>query len=329
MKRGLSLLLLLVAPVAQGGKSYYAGSNDMYVWNGTSLMPLYNTIGMSCDHWTMWYFRAGELQTPGTQWGSASGPSSDDVLKQWEESKKTDEGWKEEWTKYHMTWKPSTQTYDNALGPICVTKAAFDSTPEVAQKLDELTQVAQQAASIIKDVRESVNLSNALTTPRGDTPSIYDKTSIEEFLNNLADTPQKVFSTRKMLMNQISPDMVFISGQLDAFNQMLSAARARQALLAKRYPAPPKLLTQNPEAWVIFENKENEKPTKCRVPHPDHVISKSDGHMDHRTGGQVGWYTDTDWICESGLHYTEHCGDELPQTGPAHRQCEERGRPSN
>jgi hypothetical protein len=326
LKHLVAFMLLALPLLGQNGVSY--STNQQHIWNGSYLLDLYSTDGITCDHWAMWYFRAGESQAPGTQWGSASGKTAGDVLKQWEESKKTDQAWKDEWTKYHMTWKQSSMTYDNALGPICVSEAAFNTTPEVAQKLDELTTVAHEASGLIEDVRESVNFTAALATERGKTPTIYDKTSVEEFLGNISELPQKILETRRMVLDKIDPNMVFLSSQLTAFSKMLDEGKARKDMLAKRYPAPPKPGSQpGIGAWTVFEEKGTPKPTTCRVPSFDHLIISNDGHMDHRTGGQVDWVRDTDWVCESGVHFTRHCADNVQQDPVTKDSCVEIGRP--
>jgi hypothetical protein len=218
----------------------YYEQQQQYIWNGSSLQPLYGSEGITCDHWAIWYFLDGAPQTPGTQWGMDIGKTSDEVIKQQKENKRIDEDWKKAWTEYHMTWKPSPQTYDNALGPICVSEAAFNTTPEVSQKLDQLTGTASELSSLIKSVRDSINFTNALATPRGNTPIYYDKTSVEDFLDHLSSLPQKLLSIRQTLLSQISPNLEYVTAQITALNKELSDIRVQQDLLAKKYPTPKK-----------------------------------------------------------------------------------------
>lgn len=264
--RNLSLTLLFALPaLAQTGEytPSHPNANGLraarqpYIWNGTTLSRLYGTIGISCDHWAMWYFREGAPQTPGTQWGSDSGKTADEVTGQWQEALKGDAEWKKVWLEHHMTWRPSTQTYDNALGPICVSGAAFNTTPEIAQKLDQLTRMADGAGDMIKTVRESVNLTNAFATPRGKTPVYYDKTSVEEFLDHLSSIPQKIFTLRERILKQATPNMEYVSAQLTLLNNEISGLQKQEDRLIEKFPATPqhsKRLTLTLEACSIDEH---------------------------------------------------------------------------
>jgi hypothetical protein len=325
----LALTLLAAQSFAQD-RGYYL--SDSYIWNGSTLQPLYTTTGITCDHWAMWYFREGAPQIPGTQWGSESGKSADGVQKAWERSKKDDEAFQREFPNFKSK---SRLTYDNAVGPICVSEAAFNTTPEVAQKLGELSEQAARIGAFIRTIRQDINFAEAFGTPRGRIPTYYDKTSVEEFLERIYSLPEKALSLRAHVLNKTMPSMDYVGAQIAALDKEVEAARVRRDLLAKKYPAPtkPMELFHSPQlvSSCTGSGCTPEVPVvTCRWPREDHVIAHSDGVRDHRTGGLVGDYTDTDMICESGTHYTRHCGDDVHDVQPnGTNTCEDRGRPSN
>lgn len=299
-----TLLVSLRATSQQSiNASVPTSSRQPYIWNGNTLSPLYGTTGIACDHWDMWYFREGASQTPGTQWGSDSGQTADEVVKKWQQALQDDAAWKKAWTDYHMTWKPNTQTWENALGPICVSEAAFSATPETVRKLSNLTDMADQASSMMKTARESINLANALASPRGKTPTYYDRTSVEDFLEHLTALPRRVLSLRARVLHETTPSMDYVSSQIAALDKEVRMLRAEEDRLANKYPVSPAPRFDIGLVASCVGACGPPDPLACAHPSEDleHVIAI------HPNGS--GQYNTYDYMvtCESGAHYILTC----------------------
>src|SRR5579862_6338622 len=94
MHRSLTaaFLALILSCAAQGQYRPYSGGgpltpeNQMFVWNGETLMPLFNADGIQCDHWLIWVFSDGTQPIPGTEWGAVDGASPEDAEQKWQQA---------------------------------------------------------------------------------------------------------------------------------------------------------------------------------------------------------------------------------------------------
>ncbi len=317
---GKMKLVVLVAILLVAGVAF---ATQTYSWDGITVRPLNDPSSLRCDHWAMWYFKEGAPQFPRSQWGSASGATPESVVQQWEEAKTVEKAWQDEWTKYGMTWKKSAMTYNNALGPICVVKVIGDPNdgwadkPEALEKLEFMGHAAKEISEVIKTLRETVN---------EDKMTPYEKSQFEEYLDKLSDIPEKMAELHHKIIRASAPDMAFISQTLNTFYKNLNAARASQPVLAKKFPVPSKVTPPPQEAQTpAFEVREEpamEPPPTCEFPKLVGT-TKGSGHMDSR-GESHGWFQNQEMVCESGVHYRVHCGDDV--SAPTH--CITTGKPA-
>jgi hypothetical protein len=126
------------------------------------------------------------------------------------------------WAKDNMTWHDSSETWDNSEGPVCVTKKAFNTTPEIVQELDRVTGLAAQAAKLMESVRTNANIVRILSTPLGQQVDIYERSRVEHFLKQISELPQKILSLRKTVLRQTTPSVNLINSQLQSLQNQLS-----------------------------------------------------------------------------------------------------------
>ena len=79
------------------------------------------------------------------------------VLEDQRQGQKNYEDWVAVKVKFHIKASDDPQVYDNYLGPICVTKAAFDATPGAVQSIDSAGELSERISRLISRVRAILN----------------------------------------------------------------------------------------------------------------------------------------------------------------------------
>jgi hypothetical protein len=123
-------------------------------------------------------------------------------------------------------------------------------------KLEYLSREAHEAAELTNRIRDSINLTNVLTAPKDQSSPYYEKTALEQMLEDLSEMPRKIFATREKILQQINPNMGLLNSQLEAFNKALDQTRVQVEVLQKKYPiSTPKDHLQDPSASSTWMGK--------------------------------------------------------------------------
>jgi hypothetical protein len=220
--RAMLFALLLTLAAALGVP---VQAQQAYVWDGSSLQRIRGTEGITCSNWAMWYFKRGASQTPGSQWGAAVGGSANEVLNAYHESLKREEEGNAINVQYHLRG-PDQHLYENYLGPICVTKTAFDATPGSVQAIENAGKLAGRINSLIAQIRTILNgARTAITTGyQGYYLQEGEKNQLEEYLERVEAIAENVHKVQNALMQHLGPTMMQINGQINTITQQLGQA---------------------------------------------------------------------------------------------------------
>jgi hypothetical protein len=245
--RTMFLAVLLTFAAAFAGP---AQAEQSYVWNGSSLQTVQTTQGLSCSDWALWYFARGASQTPGSQWGAEIEKSAGAVMKAQQEAQKTDDTWAATKAKYHLNIPDSAQVHDNYLGPICVTKTAFDAKPGAVQAIENAGELAGRISSLISQVRMVLN--GARTAAKTGYQGYYlqegGKNQLEEYLDNVQGIAENVHKVQNALMQRLGPTMMQINGQINTISQQLGQAENNLPAIRNLVSAPSTATVST--AWI-------------------------------------------------------------------------------
>jgi hypothetical protein len=227
-----------------------AQAEQSYVWNGSSLQTVQTTQGLSCSNWALWYFARGASQTPGSQWGAETEKSAGAVLRAQQEAQKTDDTWAATKAKYHLNIPDSAQVHDNYLGPICVTKTAFDAKPGALQAIENAGELAGRVSSLIGQLRTILNGANiaAKTGYQGYYLQEGEKTQLEEYLDNVQEISEHVHKLQNALMQRLGPAMMQINGGMNTVTAQLGQAEGNLPAIRKLVSASSSPTI--PTAWI-------------------------------------------------------------------------------
>jgi hypothetical protein len=235
----LTLAIALAAP---------AQAEQSYVWDGSSLRPVQTTQGLTCSNWAIWYFKRGVSQTPGSQWGAAIEQSAEGVLKDRRESLRLEEAGNVINAKFHLKG-PDQHSYENYLGPICVTKTAFDAKPGAILAIENVGQLAGRISTLIRLVRTILNATS--TAPTSGYQGYYlqegSKTQLEQYLDNVQAISVHVHQLQNALMQRLGPAMMQINGGIDTVTAQLGQAEAGLPAIQKLVSAPAATVSA---AWI-------------------------------------------------------------------------------
>jgi hypothetical protein len=218
-----------------------AQAEQSYVWDGSSLRPVQTTQGLACSNWALWYFNRGASQTPGSQWGAEIEKSAGAVLRDQQEAQKGDETWAAVKAKYHLNIPDSPQVHDNYLGPICVTKTAFDAKPGAVQAIEDAGELAGRISSLIGQLRTIINGARVAATTgyQGYYLQEGEKNQLEEYLDKLQEISEHVHQLQNALMQRLGPAMMQINGGIDTVTAQLGQAEANLPAIRKLVSAQP------------------------------------------------------------------------------------------
>jgi len=226
-----------------------AQAEQSYVWDGSSLRPVQTTQGITCSNWAAWYFKRGVSQTPGSQWGAAIEQSAEGVLKDQRESLRLEKAGNAVNAKYHLKG-PEQHLYENYLGPICVTKTAFDAKPGAILAIENVGQLAGRISALIRLVRTILNSTSMAPTSgyQGYYLQESSKTQLEQYLDNIQAISIHVHQLQDALMQRLGPAMMQINGGIDTVTAQLGRAEADLPAIRKLVStqSPPAIST----AWM-------------------------------------------------------------------------------
>jgi hypothetical protein len=221
-----AILLVAALPVCE----VRSADDQMQIWNGSALQPLFNTDGISCDHWEIWYYKPGELHVPGKQWGSSNGETAAEVLKR----QMYDMDFDRRYSKFMGLPYPSDDFYhENFLAPICVTPTAMSAKPETMKQLQKLGELTRRINSLVDKARTSLEI---IEGGKEDGGEIKDKTPLEEFLKQVEGLPKKLNKVRDAIMSNVYLPTAQIEGDLSALSQELVSSEARTSILPMPKP---------------------------------------------------------------------------------------------
>jgi hypothetical protein len=232
------LLLKLVQGgegLAQSQVAYPSQDGQRFVWNGATLMPLYSTGAFPCDRWQVWYFKQGDANTPGSQWGSEDGKTADEVLKRQQRAVAFDH----EYANFFRVQYPTDQfVHDNFLGPICISEAALAGKPQALKLLGEIGDRADKVRGLLENARKAMSLVERDKPGEGNSYLLKDKTPLEEFLSQVHDIPEKLDKTHQLVMSNISIPLIQLEANLSDIDKKLERAERLLAQLPKSTPRP-------------------------------------------------------------------------------------------
>jgi len=213
---------------------------SFYVWDGSSLRTQMSIERDTCSKWALWYFKRGASQTPGSQWGAETEKSMEAVLRDQQEAQKGDENWAAVKAKYHLDIPDSPLVHDNYLGPICVTKAAFDAKPGAVQAIEDASELAGRISSLIGQLRTILNGAQAAvkTGYQGYYLQEGENNQLEEYLNKLQEISEHVHKIQNALMQRLGPTMMQINGEINTITKQLGQAEGNLPAISKLVSSP-------------------------------------------------------------------------------------------
>jgi prefoldin subunit 5 len=235
-----AMLLMFVTALAVPSQAQQA-----YVWNGTSLSSVPTTEGLTCSNWTLWYFKRGASQTPGTQWGAEIENSAEKVLKNQQDGEKFDNTWAK-W----LNGPPDQFVHNNYLGPICETSSAFDATPDTINAIEKAGELAGRVSNLIGQIRSVLNGAESATTTgyQGYYLQESNKNQLQEFLDRIQEISEHVHKLQNELMQRLGPTMMQINADMNTVTQQL--AQAEHDLPSKSALVSPNPVPSVSTAWM-------------------------------------------------------------------------------
>jgi hypothetical protein len=218
------------AAAAQSSIPYSSHSDQKFIWNGSSLMPLYSNGVFPCDRWEIWYFKQGDAHTPGYQWGADDAKTSDSVL----EKQKAAVAFDHQYAKFFGAAYPSDSfVHDNYLGPICISETALSARPNTLKLLDSLGESAGRVDKLIERARSLMQAYEEGKPGEGNAYLWRDRTPVEEYLHQVEELPEKLSKTRELVMEPTSTPLTQIEANLSEIERETSEAEARLPSLPK------------------------------------------------------------------------------------------------
>jgi hypothetical protein len=129
--RNPGFAILLFASAALVASVAPARAQQEHTWDGHTLQPLYNTNGVTCDHWVVWVYTDETTNPqPGRGWGEQDGASAGEALQKWQRARDTME----------RTLNSAHTGYEVHMGPVCVVKRSTgNAVPQSASKPESRT----------------------------------------------------------------------------------------------------------------------------------------------------------------------------------------------
>ena len=187
-------------------------------------MPLFDTTGIKCDRWQMWYFYDGASKKPGTQWTSSDGKTPEDVEQDQRRAVESDH----RYARFFNFDYPPKASHENFTGPICITSAAFSAKPKVLVFLNEIGDDADKAVDILKKVDQALDVLDAMGAVEKAT---IDIKPIEEYIENCKKVLEKIEKTRAIIMSNIDIPSVQIEADLTEIQQGLDNLKGSENIL--------------------------------------------------------------------------------------------------
>jgi hypothetical protein len=262
-----------------------ARAQQAYVWDGSSLHAIQTTQGLTCSNWALWYFKPGVSQSPGNQWGAAVGRSAAEVMEAQRKAQQEVDSIKQAWAQYHMNYHDQ-HLYENYLGPICVTKSAFDAKPGAVDALERLGESAGRVSNLIRQVRMIISAADGTTKVgyQGFYLEAGKKTQAEEYLNNLQEMAENVGKLQNEVMQRLGPTMMQINGQIGAIRSQLAQADANLPAIRNLISAPPQTVVST--AWMRKAKSSSEGDT--------YTIQEASGGFSIKQASSSGYETSVD-----------------------------------
>lgn len=233
----LTVLTLVAACAAQlpQYQGYYTQS--LYVWNGSTLMPLYSTQGIACDHWAInlysdsatpplaafWQFDSQGKPRGAFAWGEIDGASAAEVARKLQTARRQ-VGWA-------LDQGDNPSGYRVTLGPICVVKsaaAAVTSQPALQRvlRLHEQLGRAFALAQQVKDAFDAVAQGSHLYVTEGG--------PVRNYLASLSRIQQQYQRLQRLTSALASPSLKEITTRIASITGELAASQATGNRLAQR-----------------------------------------------------------------------------------------------
>jgi hypothetical protein len=216
----LCIVLASVSPCSSQSHIDYPNQVDQkFIWNGTTLMPLYSNDSFPCDRWEIWYFKQKDPQIPGTQWGSSDAKSANEALRSQQRAVAFDH----QYARFFGAPYPTDSfVHDNFVGPICISEAAFSARPQAIKVLDEIGERAESYAKLIERSREVLAQIEEQKQGQGNSHILKDETPIEEFLHELHEIPERIDHLHSLIMTNTAVPMSQIETALSSLDKDIS-----------------------------------------------------------------------------------------------------------
>ena len=186
-------------------------------------MPLFNTSGIACDHWEIWFFEDGAATKAGKQWGAAEGATTEEVQQKQDDAIAFDK----RYAHFFGFSYPPKLSHENSLGPICVTTAAFSAKPDALKQLEKLASYADALKDHLEAAREAADV---LEQAGWDKKLPIDTKAFEGYLKQIVELQKRIEETRALIISIIGTPATQIEASLaevqrevkDADNSMMS-----------------------------------------------------------------------------------------------------------
>lgn len=233
----LAFLVLAVGSAGQGPQYQGYYTQSLYVWNGSTLMPLYSTQGIACDHWAInlyadtatpplaafWQFDGQGKPAGAFAWGEIDGNSAAEVADKLQRAR-AQVGWA-------LGQGDNPSGYRVTLGPICVVKpaaAAVTTAPLLRRVLSLRDQIAPAyaLAQQVKDAFDAVAQGSRLYASE-DGP-------VHRYIASLLRVEQQYERLQRLVSGLNAPSLSEVNAQIADITRELAAAQATGNLLGKR-----------------------------------------------------------------------------------------------
>lgn len=216
-------------------QGYYTQS--LYVWNGSSLMPLYSTQGIACDHWAMnlysdqatpplaafWQFDSQGKPLGAFAWGEIDGASAAEVTAKLQAARRQ-VGWA-------LGPGDNPSGYRVTLGPICVVKpaAAAVTAQPILQRVLHLREQIGRAFALAQQVKDAFD-----AVAQGSRLYATEDGPVRNYIASLSRIQQQYQRLQRLSSALTAPSLQEINAQIASITSELASSQTAGNRLARR-----------------------------------------------------------------------------------------------
>jgi hypothetical protein len=201
-----ALILLLASPAK--------AQQQAYIWDGNSMQPVTDTRNLVCQKWSIWLFTSDDhSKVPGQQWGAIIRESESDVMDQLKDAQDIEDQIIAGAGNGQLAWL----TYHNYIGPICNVKPPNPDANDALDQLESLGNRLDKAYSMIQELWPT------------------HKSALEEQMNQLMETIQRVNKLRNDLEQRNRSAMMTINASIDEIIRNTDTLESKSQQITHRF----------------------------------------------------------------------------------------------